>query len=461
MAGSEDDRGSGGGRRGRSGAGSPGRRGAGAARGQARGEVIDFAPAPREASDAPDGDPAEGDDDVESIAVISPTPDSVGVTVLQRVDGTLDFTVTVPARLLADAKGRAVASYFDGAPRHGRHGGTPPAPDDVGFPDGAPGVSASAGDDAAAGDDGSADAARTAYLEFVMGRLRAHFLSEALLESGVLTFGRMHYADEGLPVRALPPDDEDFVFRAHTLVRPVIGLSSYDPVTVDFPAKRGVTEADVDAALLEMRTTAAYGEALETLERGGDSGAAGVPRADELLMRRLFPEAAAPEDMRDLVREVLERRSQEEYEGRLELACARELAGRLLADPPRPYVEETARELERGASGGYTLVVPDLGGDPGRPALGDPADPGASALEVTRAAIALDAYADYCDIQLTQEEVLGTFLWLNPDCEPDDLVEVMDAGEMPQLCAVAIQRAAARALAAQARSRGREGLHLV
>jgi hypothetical protein len=427
------------------------------------GEVIDFAQAKaaREAKDArakgsaktsarvgvfQDDWAAFGEDSFDSGAelIYDLKPGSVGVSLVEAPSGLALLTITAAAKDVAEELSHAFEAYYDAI--------------DMDFPD----IESIADDHRL-----SREEIEDGY-DYALYHLRKHFFAQAVLRVGIIPFLEPQFVDvdENNPAE-FPTGEQDYSFCAEVLVRPMIGLVSYDPVTVDFPTKLQVTDASVDDFLDKMSREMAELDASRAASLGKPVDPKSIKPVviDNKFVKQNFPELGDLAGLRDYVRGMLERDAQREYEDELDFRTASELAKRLESDPPRRYVEaltETVlerrmRDLFRENPDAASRAAKEAGPEYERLR----AESEEEATDTLRRAVALDAYGDHFDIQIDEQALIDTVRSSYANSSPDILIKLIDAGEIPRLCEVSLRRLANRKLSQEARPRGRDSIHLV
>lgn len=369
---------------------------------------------------------------------------------------------------------------------------------------------------------------------YVTNFVQQHFFAEALQRTGVLPFLTPDFLTDEAPVQG-----HDYVFRAETLLRPRMELSSYGPVSVELPVKAEVSSKDVTEYLSNMadelatwendpsRTSAAQGDhVLVNLEAADASGRA-VPgltgrhvpyvvgagalgeefdkqlegmapgerksfstsapsvspdgagfqvvrikvqldsiqrkvpaKIDDKWVAANMPEAQTLLGLRGRVRTLLEREAEDAYRDELMARTADALAERLVGEPDPRYQEKMEQDLAdqyeadlaaRGISFQELESQPGFDADAWRRELAE------QARGSLRRGLALDALADHLDIQLTQADIAKVVARMAPGREQEALQGIIDSGQMPKMCEVALRTRANEWLVDHVRDAAQEG----
>lgn len=454
------------------------------------GDVIDFKSA-RERLAARRAEEAGASEDGEEFDLeYDPKPGSVGVKLSEGPDGTARFTVTAPAADVAEAVGMARSALM------------------ASF-----GVDASDLRTAEAVRSQLGDAAVDAY---VTSFVQQHFFALALQRAGVLPFLTPDFLTTEAPVQG-----RDYVFRAETLLRPSMELTSYGPVSVERPEKREVTSKDVTEYLANMADELATWEddpSRAACQRGdrvlvnldaSDSSGRPIPglsgrhmpydvgagalgdefdrqlegmapgqrksfttsapsfspegagfeamrvkvqldsvqrkvpaRIDDKWVAANMPEAQTLLGLRGRVRTLLEREAEDAYRDELMARTADALSERLVGEPDERYQEKMEADLaaqyeadlaSRGISFQELAAQPGFDMDAWKSELAE------QARGSLRRGLALDALADHLDIQLTQADIAKVVARMAPGRAQEALQGIIDSGQMPKMCEVALR----------------------
>lgn len=450
------------------------------------GEVIDFEAELKKAGRAQKECPEAGS---ECELEYDPKPGSVGVLLTTDSEGVAHFTVTAPAKEVAEAIKQAkdgVAAMF-GAPA----------------------------------DEAALEAIRTQMGEgsfdgFITTFVQRHFFAQALLRTSVLPF-----LDPDHNTCEPPVPGQDYVFKMECLLRPNFELTSYDPVRVKVPEVAAVGSKDVSAYLDNMSKELATWEndpAAAAVERGlhvslnldsmldgkpfpqltgrhvpylvgtgqlGDefddqlvgmaprqrkefslslpmAGAEGgvdyqvvqvkvqideiqhsVPAViDDAWVMKNMPEAQTLLGLRNKVRTMLERQAKADQRAQLMELTAAELAKRLIGEVDERYVAKMRDELlsetmQRLQAQGLTLD--DVFAQPGFDRDAWEADLDEQARDALKRGLALDSLADHLDIQLDEKDISAVVSQMAPGHEQEAYQSLLDSGQMPKMCEMALR----------------------
>lgn len=317
----------------------------------------------------------------------APDPRGVAVSVRAAADGTATLTVTAPA----DEVERSVSAAQAAIVRS--HGGDPR--------------------DAQAFEQARARMGIMAFANAVNRLVRQRLFSLAVMLTGILPFFAPRYL-EG----AAPRPGEPYTFEVEVLLRPASELSTYEPARVSLPATAPVTEDDVEQALGAML--------------GGSINFTNVP-----------DEARASFDrLRDEARSQLEAQRASERTAALIDRATDALAERLVSQPPQGYVE-----LMRNQMANQFAASVEASGTPWDSYTADPsyneeafkASMTAQALQALRRGMVLDAVTAHEGIRLTLDDVLAALGSVARGRETVAAQAMLDNGQLPQLCEVALR----------------------
>ena len=459
-------------------------------------DILDFKSA-RERREEEQPAPSYGD---QMELSYDPKPGSVAVTLVSDASGTAHFTVTAPASDVDDVLASARMS-----------------------------LAASLGFESAGEEELSlirrqmGDATFDAFLTTFV---QQHFFSKALLRTGVLSF-----LDPDLLTSEAPVAGQDYTFKVDSLLRPMLELSSYEPVRIALPEKPEVSGKDVGAYLENMsQELATWEEDSSRIEAQADdhvtlnldSSIDGKPvleltgrhipfvvgagmlgeefdrqiigmkprerkefsismpaanpdgtmgyqmvlvkaqldtiqkkvpaRIDDAWVIKNFPEAQTLLGLRSRIRTMLERQNDALYKEQVMAMTADELSERLVEDPDDRYVEKMREELVAQFIEGLARQGIDYQqylGQPGfdRQAWEDQMT--AEARRSLRRGLALDSLADHLDIQLEEADIAKVVSQMAPGREEETLRSLIDSGQMPRMCEVALRLRANEWLADQ------------
>ncbi|MBR2834636.1 MAG: hypothetical protein IKE43_02850 [Coriobacteriales bacterium] len=168
-------------------------------------------------------------------------------------------------------------------------------------------------------------------------------------------------------------------------------------------------------------------------------------RIDDAWVMKNMPEAQTLLGLRSKVRTMLEQQSKDEYHAQLLQLCAEELSTRLADEIDERYVNLMSGDLENSfkqelALQGldYEKVLEAQGMD--KEAWQE--DMYKQAYDALSRGFALDALADHLDIQLTEEDILDAVQSNAPGREAQVLQALIDSGQMPYMCEVAMRKRA-------------------
>ena len=172
---------------------------------------------------------------------------------------------------------------------------------------------------------------------------------------------------------------------------------------------------------------------------------------DGWVMKNL-PEAQTLLGLRSKVRTMLERQADADQHAKLLELTADELAKRLEGEPDERYVDKMRDELlsetmQRLSMQGLTLD--DVFAQPGFDRAAWEADLTQQAKDALRRGLALDSLADHLDIQLDEKDISAVVSQMAPGHEQEAYQSLVDSGQMPKMCEMALRMRANEWLVAQ------------
>lgn len=187
-------------------------------------------------------------------------------------------------------------------------------------------------------------------------------------------------------------------------------------------------------------------------------------KIDDAWVAQNMPEAQTLLGLRSRVRTLLEREAEAAYHDEMMSRTADELAKRLLDEPDERYVAKMRDELvaqfvENLQRSGidYQQYIAQPGFDVeawNRQMTED-------AQAALRRGLALDALADHLDINLEEEDIAKVVAQTAPGHEQEALQGLLDSGQMPKMCEVALRVRANEWLVEHAKGAGLETTGLV
>ncbi len=183
-------------------------------------------------------------------------------------------------------------------------------------------------------------------------------------------------------------------------------------------------------------------------------------KIDDVWVATNMPEAQTLLGLRSRIRTLLEREAEAAYHDELMVLCAEELATRLVGDPDERYVEKMRDELisqyieDLHRSGiDYQQFVSQPGFDVNlwEKSMLEEAD------HALRRGLALDSLADHLDIQLEEADIAKVVSAMAPGHEEEVLATMVETGQMPKMCEIALRTRANEWLADHVQSVGLKG----
>lgn len=181
---------------------------------------------------------------------------------------------------------------------------------------------------------------------------------------------------------------------------------------------------------------------------------------DDVWVATNMPEAQTLLGLRSRVRTMLEREAERAYHDELMALCAEELATRLIGDPDEVYVDKMRDELisqfleDLQRSG---LDYQQFVSQPGFDVQAWEAGMTDEAYRALRRGFALDALADHLDIQLDQADIAKVVASMAPGHEEEALTAMVETGQMPKMCEIALRTRANEWLVEHVRGAGLKG----
>lgn len=165
-------------------------------------------------------------------------------------------------------------------------------------------------------------------------------------------------------------------------------------------------------------------------------------KIDDAWVAANMPEAQTLLGLRSRIRTVLEREVDRAYHDQLMILCAEELAKRLEGDPDDRYVAKMRDELIAQFIGDLQRSGIDYQqymSQPGFDAKAWEAQMAEEARKALRRGLALDSLADHLDIDLREEDIAQVVAQMAPGHEQEALQGLLDSGQMPKMCEVALR----------------------
>ena len=187
-------------------------------------------------------------------------------------------------------------------------------------------------------------------------------------------------------------------------------------------------------------------------------------KIDDAWVATNMPEAQTLLGLRSRIRTVLEREAERAYHDQLMILCAEELATRLEGDPDDRYVSKMRDELIAQFIGDLQrngIDYQQYMSQPGFDAQAWENEMGEEARKALRRGLALDSLADHLDIDLREEDIAQVVSQMAPGHEQEALQGLLDSGQMPKMCEVALRMRANEWLVEHVQSAGLAGSGLV
>ena len=165
-------------------------------------------------------------------------------------------------------------------------------------------------------------------------------------------------------------------------------------------------------------------------------------KIDDAWVMQNLPEAQTLLGLRNKVRTMLEREADAAYNAQLLQLTADELARRLKGEPDERYVQKMRDELlaqtvQQLQMQGLTLD--DVFAQPGFDRDAWEADLTQQAKQSLCKGLALDSLADHLDIQLDESDIAAVVTQMAPGHEQEAYQSLLDSGQMPKMCEVALR----------------------
>lgn len=183
-------------------------------------------------------------------------------------------------------------------------------------------------------------------------------------------------------------------------------------------------------------------------------------KIDDAWVAANMPEAQTLLGLRSRIRTLLEREAELSYHDQLMALCAEELATRLVGEPDDLYVEKMRDEL-------VSQYIEDLNrngvdyqqfiSQPGFDVKQWEQSMTEEARHALRRGLALDSLADHLDIQLEQADIAKVVSSMAPGHEEEVLATMVETGQMPKMCEVALRTRANEWLVEHVQSVGLKG----
>jgi len=168
-------------------------------------------------------------------------------------------------------------------------------------------------------------------------------------------------------------------------------------------------------------------------------------RIDDAWVAQNLPEAQTLLGLRSRIRDVLEREAEAVWRENLGTLCTDELAKRLKGEPTELYVNRMRDELvkqfvgdleRQGISYQQLINQPDFDIAAFEKQMAD------EAYVALRRGFALDALADRTNIMLEEKDIAEVIASMYPGQEEAAYQSLLDSGQMPKLCEIALRRRA-------------------
>ncbi len=165
-------------------------------------------------------------------------------------------------------------------------------------------------------------------------------------------------------------------------------------------------------------------------------------KIDDAWVMTNMPEAQTLLGLRSRIRTLLEREAELAYHDELMVLCAEELATRLIGEPEERYVEKMRDELisqyiedlhRNGVDYQQFVSQPGFDVQQWEKSMSEEAE------HALRRGFALDSLADHLDIQLEQADIAKVVSSMAPGHEEEVLATMVETGQMPKMCEVALR----------------------
>ncbi len=217
----------------------------------------------------------------------------------------------------------------------------------------------------------------------------------------------------GAPVAGAP-----FAFTMTFFEKPVFELSSYDPVEVEIPGIRPVTDEDVETQISML--------AEQFASMGG--GAGSVPEVTDAWVKEAFG-AQGIEDvaaLREAMRQAGEQYQADAFEQNRSMAVVGEYGKRLIGEVPAGIIDDFAEEMAgmmqmqieaQGVSFEQHLASQDMTPEQFNVSVRVQSE------QALRDSFALDALFRHVGLELTEDALLEAVSLLQPDADPAALLK--------------------------------------
>ena len=165
-------------------------------------------------------------------------------------------------------------------------------------------------------------------------------------------------------------------------------------------------------------------------------------KIDDAWVAKNVPEAQTLLGLRSRVRTLLEREAERAHHDELMVVTADELAKRLVDEPDERYVEKMRDELVSQ----YIADLQRRGIDyqqfmsqPGFDMAAWEQEMAEEAYSALRRGLALDALAEHLDINLEEADIAKVVSQMAPGHEQEALQGLVESGQMPKMCEVALR----------------------
>lgn len=165
-------------------------------------------------------------------------------------------------------------------------------------------------------------------------------------------------------------------------------------------------------------------------------------KIDDAWVMKNMPEAQTLLGLRGRVRTLLEREAEAAWHDQMMELTANELAKRLTSEPDERYVEKMRDELVSQFIGDLQRKGVDYQQFLSQPGFDEQAwedDMTEQARQSLRRGLALDSLADHLDINLEEKDIVKVVSQMAPGNEEAALRSLLDSGQMPKMCEVALR----------------------
>ncbi|MCL2339974.1 MAG: hypothetical protein FWC59_03665 [Actinomycetia bacterium] len=252
---------------------------------------------------------------------------------------------------------------------------------------------------------------------------------------------------------------QDYRCQARVLLKPQFALSDYGPVTITVP-ETSVSDRDIDDQLLMLAesyalpdnttepsaadqpsavvgTAASTGQS-DTADRASASAAADkvagkiIPAITDSWVAEHIPNASTVPELRELLRQSLERYQQQELQEYLSYSAADQLAQRLVGEISAEIITATKNDLlenlEHGLNREQRSLADFIAEQGGEAAFAEQVN--AQVLAVLRQGFALDAYARERKLTVSDEDLTATFRRMAPGQEVEARQDFEQTGKL-------------------------------